>query len=64
MANKAMVIRFVVMVMVVVVGRPVVGPMPWITMNSRGIQLVSLKGINLIYLVIISIGLMGLTKKI
>ena len=32
MASKAIAIRAVVMVMVVVVGRPVVKPMPWIPM--------------------------------
>ena len=65
MATKAMAIRPVVMVMVMVmvVGRPVVKPMPWMLMSSRGIQLVFLKGINQDYLVIISIGLMRLSQK-
>ena len=35
-----------VVVMVMVMGRPVAEPMPWMPMSSRGIQLVSLKWIN------------------
>ena len=57
MATKAMVIRAMVLVMVMVVGRPMVKPMPWMPMSRRGIQLVSLKGINQDHLVIISIAL-------
>ena len=51
-ATKARAIRAVVMVMVVVIGRSMVGPIPWIPMSSRGIQLISLKGINQSHLVI------------
>ena len=63
MVTKAMAIRAMVMVMVMVMGRPVVEPMPWMPMSSRGIQLVSLKGINQDHLVIMSIGLMRLSQK-
>ena len=58
MATKAMAIRAMVIVMVVAVGRPMVGPM-----ISRGIHLISLKGINQTHLVIMSIGLMRLRQK-
>ena len=34
--TKAVAIRAVVMVIVVVVGRPMVEPMPWMPMSSRG----------------------------
>ena len=37
MATKAVAIKAVVVAMFGVVGRPVVGPMPWIPMSSRGI---------------------------
>ena len=62
---KAMATRAMVMVMVifVVVGRPMVESMPWMSMSSRGIQLVSLKWINRDHLVIMSIGLLRLGKK-
>ena len=63
MATKAMAIRAVVMVMVVVMGRPIAEPMPWIPMRSRGIRLVSLKEINQHHLVIMSIGLIRLIQK-
>ena len=63
-ATKAMAIRDIVIVMVMVMGRPMVEPMPWIPMSSRGIQLFSLKGINQDYLVIMSIGLMRLSQKV
>ena len=63
MATKAMAIRAMVVVLVMVIGRPVVKPMPWMLKSSRGIQLVSLKGINQNHLVIISIGLMRLRQK-
>ena len=63
-ATKAMAIRDMVIVMVMVMGRPMVEPMPWIPMSSsRGIRLFSLKGINQDYLVIMSIGLMRLSQK-
>ena len=35
MATKIMAIRALVMVKVMVIGRPVVGPMLWLPMNSR-----------------------------
>ena len=44
MATKAMVIRTMVVVMVVVMGRSAVGPMLWIPLSNRGNCLVSLKG--------------------
>ena len=53
-----MVIRAMVVVMVVVMGRPVIKPMPWMPMSSRGIWLVSFNGINQDHLVIMSSGLM------
>ena len=36
-ATKAVAIRVIVMVMVVIMGRPMVGPMPWMPMSTRGI---------------------------
>ena len=63
MVTKAVAIRAVVMALVVVVGRLIVEPMPWMPMSSRSIRLVSLKGINQEHLVIISIGLMRLNQK-
>ena len=63
MATKAMAIRAMVMVMVVVMGRPMVEPMLWMPMSSRGIRLVSFKGINQDHLVIMSIGLIRLSQK-
>ena len=39
-------IRAVVIIIVVVVGRPMVKPMPRMPMSSGGIRLVSFKGIN------------------
>ena len=44
--TKAMAIRLMVVVMVMVMGRPMVKPMLWIPMNNRGMRLVSLKGSN------------------
>ena len=64
MLTKAVAIRAMVVVMVVVVGRPIVEPLPWMPINSRVMKLVSLKGINQDHLVIISIGLMRLSQKI
>ena len=46
LVTKAMAIRAVVIVMVLVIGNPVIGPMPWMPMSSKGIQLISLQGIN------------------
>ena len=37
--TKAVAIRAVIMDMVIVMGRPVVEPMPWMPMSGRGIQL-------------------------
>ena len=51
------------MAMIIVKDRLIVGPMPWMPMNSRGIQLICLKGINQGYLVIMSIGLTRLSLK-
>ena len=62
-AKKAVAIRAMVMVIVMVMGRPIVGPIPWIPMSSRGIQLVSLKGITQSHLVILSMRLMRLSQK-
>ena len=59
MATKSMAIKVMVVVMVMVIGRPMVWPMPWIPMSSLGIWLVFLKGIDLGYPVIIFIGLIS-----
>ena len=61
MVPKAVAIRAMVVALVVVVGRLVVKPMPCMPMSSRGIQLVSLKGINQDHLVIMLIGLTRLS---
>ena len=37
MLSKAMAIRTVVIVMVVIMGKPIVESMPWMPMSSRGI---------------------------
>ena len=63
MVMKTMAIRTVVVVMVVIMGRPVVKPMPWMPMGSRVMRLVSLKGINQDHLVIMLIGLTRLSQK-
>ena len=63
-ATKAVAIRTMVMVMVVVMGSPVVEPMSWMLISSRGIQLVSLKEINQDHLVIMSIELTRLSQII
>ena len=65
MVTKYVAIRAMVVVMVMVMGRPVVEPMPWMPTSSRGrgIRLVSLKGISQDHLVIMSIGLMRLSQK-
>ena len=57
MATKIMAIEAMVVAIVQVLGRPVVRPMLWMPMSSRGIQLMSLRGINQGYLVTISIRL-------
>ena len=63
MVTKAMVIRAVVIVLVVIMGRFMVKPMPWMPMSSRGIRLISLKRINQDHLVIMSIGMMRFSLK-
>ena len=62
-ATKAVATKAIVVATVGVIGKPVVGPMPSIPMSSRGIRLISLKGINQGYLVIMSMGLMRLSQK-
>ena len=62
--TKAVAIRAVVVILVMVVGRLIVEPIPWMPMSNKGIQLFSLKGINQDYLVIMSIGLTRLSQKI
>ena len=62
-ANKAVAIRVLVVIIVMVMGRPVVRPTPWIPMSSRSIQIVSLKGINQSHLVILSNGLVRFSQK-
>ena len=61
--TKAGTIRAMVMVMVLVVGRPMAEPIAWMPMSSRGIWLILLKGIKQGHLVIMSIGLMRLSQK-
>ena len=62
--TKAVAIRAMVVVMFMVVGRPVVEPMPWMPMNSRVIRDLSPSmGINQNHLVIMSIGLTRLSQK-
>ena len=63
-ATNSMAIRAMVVVMIIVMGRPMVWHMPWMPMSSRGTRFISLKGINQGLLVIISIGLMRLGQKI
>ena len=63
MVTKAMAIKTMVLVILVVMGSLLVGPMPLMPMSSRGIYLISLKGINQSYLVIMSIRLMRLSQK-
>ena len=63
MVAEAVAIRSMVIVLVVVMGRPMVKPMPWMPMSSRGIQLVSLKRMNQDHLGIMSIGLTRLSQK-
>ena len=58
-----MAIRAMVIVIVVVVGRPVGRSMSWMPISSSGIRFVSLKGINQGHLVIMFIGLMRLSQK-
>ena len=60
--TKAVAIIVMVMLMVMSVGRPIIGPMPWMPMRSRGIAFISLKGINQGHLVIVSIGLIRLSR--
>ena len=62
-ATKAVAIRSMVVFMVIIMGRLMVEPMPWMPMSSRGIQLVSLKEINQDHLVIMPIGLTRLSQK-
>ena len=57
-ATKALGIRAMVVIMTVV------GPMPWMPMSSKGVQLISLKVINQSHLVLMSNELMRLSKKI
>ena len=57
MATKAMAIRAIIVAMIRLMGRFVLGPMPWMPMSSRGIQLIPLRGANQVYLVIMSSGL-------
>ena len=61
MDSKAIAIMAMVVVIVFIIDRPMVGPIPWIPVRSRGIRLISLKGINQGHLVITSIGLARLS---
>ena len=45
-ATNTMDVKAVVVVMVMFIGRLVAGPILWMPMSSRGIQLISLEGIN------------------
>ena len=64
MATKAIVIKAMVMVMFGVMGQPAVGPKLCMPISSRGIQCISLKGINQGHMVIISIGQMRLSQEV
>ena len=46
MATKAITIKPMVVAMVRVIGRPMVGPIVWMPISSKGICLIPLKGIN------------------
>ena len=46
---KTMVMRAMVVAMVRVMGRTIVGPIPMMPMSSRGIQLISLRGIHQVF---------------
>ena len=61
--TKPMPIRAEVVAIVGFVGRPMVGLMPWMLVSRRGFLLITPRGINQVYLVIISIGLMRLSQK-
>ena len=43
---RVVAIRVLFVVMVIVIGRAMLGPMPWMHMSSRGIHLISLRRIN------------------
>ena len=45
-AAKAVAIKAMVVAIIGVIGRPLVDPMLWMPMSSRGIRLISLWGIN------------------
>ena len=45
-ATKPMPIRAEVVAIVGFVGRPMVGPMPWMLVSRRGFLLIALRGIN------------------
>ena len=63
MANKAVAIKAVVVAMLGVIGRTMLGPMPWMPMSSRCILHINLKGINQDHLVSMYIWLIGLCQK-
>ena len=58
---KAIPIKAEVVAIVRVMGRPMLRPISWIPTRSRGIQPISLKGINQGHLIIISLGLISLS---
>ena len=58
----AMAIKAIVMAMVRIMDGPMVLPCYGYTMNSRYIRLIFLMGINQVHLIIMSIGLMGLSQ--
>ena len=62
-ATKLTAIKLMIKAMVGVMGRLVVGPMPWMPMSSRALQCTSLKGIKQGHLVIMSLGLTRLSQK-
>ena len=63
-ATKTVALKVMVVVVVGFIGRPMFGPMPWMPMISRCIQLMLLREINQVYLVIILIGLMKTSQKV
>ena len=58
-----MAIKAMVLAMVDVIGRPLVWPMLWMPMSSRGIQVISLKGINYGHMIIVCNRLTELSQE-
>ena len=63
MAIKAVAIKTMVIAMVGFIGRPMVGPMLWMPVSRRGIQLIFLRGVNQVHMVIMSIWQISYSQK-